>query len=291
MKEDVKAVCAMGLACCIWGLSALYYRAIDHIPPLEVLSHRTLWAACFIGILLRIEGRIVAVPLRQIWVVMAASVLISVNWFLFIYAVQIGAVAQTSLGYYMFPLVAVVLGALFLREELSRMQWAAVILAGLAVVILSIGQGQLPWVSVMLALTFGLYGLVKKPLSLGPKQSVFWEVLLLFPLALIWLLGVHFLGWRGVVDAQGGWFGTGWNTLLLMFSGVLTGGPLVLMAYAMKRLRLATVGLVQYVNPTLQFILATLIFMEPFGGEHLLAFGLIWLGLGIYSWEALRQEK
>ena len=291
MREDVKGVLAMVVACSVWGLSAYYYHLIAHVPPLEVLSHRTIWTVVFVGILLAWEGRIVLLKRDQLIKVFLATSMISVNWFIYIYGVQIGVVAQTSLGYYIFPLVAVALGAIFLGERLTLWQWVSVGLASIAVLILSIGVGEMPWISLALAITFGLYGVIKKPLSLGPKQSVFWEVMIMLPIALIWLAGVHFAGWLSFDGRVGGFFGQGWNTPMLMFLGLITGGPLVLMAYAMKRLRFATVGLVQYINPSLQFLLATIVFMEPFGFWHMVCFGLIWIGLALYSWDALRQEK
>jgi chloramphenicol-sensitive protein RarD len=292
LKQETLGVLAMVLACCIWGGSALYYRAIADVPPLEVLSHRTLWSGLFIGIILFFRGRLAILPKAALVRVAFASIFISVNWFFFIYAVQVGQVTQSSLGYYIFPLVAVALGAIFLGEKLKLAQWLAVGLAVVAVILLSAGVGKVPYISLILAFTFGLYGLVKKPLTIGPMRSVFWEVMILLPLALIWLIGVHWLGWQGIAGRDGGYFGKNLQvTLLLAFSGVLTGLPLVLMAFAMERLRLATVGLVQYVNPTLQFLLATIIFMEPIGPTHIIAFSLIWIGLGIYSYNALSQEK
>jgi len=282
----------MFTACCIWGLSALYYRAIAEVPPLEVLSHRTIWSAVFIGVILILRGRLDSLPRRTIGRVLLASLMISVNWFIFIYSVQIDQVAQSSLGYYIFPLVAVALGAIFLGERLTALQWLAVGLAGIAVLILSFGIGRLPYISLGLAFSFGFYGLLKKPLTIGPLQSVFWEVAFLIPLALIWLLGVHVFDWQGVAGRAGGYFATSASmTGMLVFSGVLTAAPLILMAYAVERLRLATVGLVQYVNPTLQFLLAAVVFMEPFGTIHLISFGLIWTGLALYSYQAVRQDR
>ena len=253
------------------------------VPPLEVLSHRTIWSALFIGVILVIKGRAFTFPREALVRVVFAAVFISLNWFFFIYAVQVGEVTQSSLGYYMFPLVAVALGAIFLGERLKTAQWFAVGLAVVAVLILSFGVGQVPYISLILAFTFGFYGLVKKGLTIGPLRSV---------LALIWLLGAHLFDWQGVAGRSGGYFGSSVKvSVLLALSGVITGLPLVLMAYAMERLRLATVGLVQYVNPTLQFTLATVIFMEPVGRTHIIAFALIWIGLAIYSYNALRQEK
>jgi chloramphenicol-sensitive protein RarD len=292
MREETKGVLAMLVACTIWGLSALYYRAIAQVPPLEVLSHRTIWSAVFIGIILIIKGRALTFPRGAVLRIFAASVFISLNWFFFIYAVQVGEVRQSSLGYYIFPLVAVALGALFLGERLKPVQWFAVGLAVVAVLILSVGVGQVPYISLVLAFTFGFYGLVKKGLTIGPMRSVFWEVVVLLPPALIWLFGAHMFDWQGVAGRSGGYFGTDLTvSVLLVLSGLLTGLPLMLMAFAVERLRLATVGLVQYVNPTLQFLLAAVVFMEPVGQTHIIAFALIWGGLAIYSYNALRQEK
>jgi|TARA_B110000977_G_scaffold201882_1_gene299722 chloramphenicol-sensitive protein RarD len=292
LKQETIGVLAMLLACFIWGLSALYYKSIAQVPPLEILSHRTIWTALFIGGILIVRKGLITIPQKAFKRVCMASVFISINWFFFIYAVQIGKVTQASLGYYIFPLVAVAFGAIFLGERLSVSQWFAVSLAVAAVILLSVGIGQIPYISIVLALTFGLYGLIKKPLKIGPMRSVFWEVVILLPLALIWLIGTHYFGWTGLTGRDGGFFGDNFKISgALMFTGILTGLPLMLMAFSMERLRLATVGLVQYVNPTLQFLLATLVFMEPVRSSHFMAFALIWVGLGIYSFHAIRQER
>jgi chloramphenicol-sensitive protein RarD len=262
------------------------------VPPLEVLSHRTIWTAVFIGVILLARRKLIIIPKEASLRVCFAAIFISINWFFFIYAVQIGKVAQSSLGYYIFPLVAVAFGAIFLGERLSLSQWFAISLAVIAVILLSFGVGEFPYIAISLAITFGLYGLIKKPLTIGPMRSVFWEVVFLLPLALIWLVGTHFFGWQGIVGRDGGFFVSDIKvSIALMFTGILTGVPLILMAFAMERLKLATVGLVQYVNPSLQFLLATLFFMEPVGRVHLIAFSLIWTALGIYSYYSIRQER
>ncbi len=296
MSEQTKGIIAMITACVIWGFSALYYNLIAHVPPLEVLSHRTIWSLVFLFCLLAYSRRLGEVLVllcdkRTVLIVGLAALMVSMNWFVYILSVQIGRLVESSLGYYIFPLVAVLLGYVFLGERLTRFQWAAVGLAGFAVALLTAGLGAAPWVSLFLAVTLGLYGVCKKSLRAGPVVSVMGEVILLTPLALIWLWGVHFDGWTGLVGRTGGFFGHGWDTGLLMLSGPLTAGPLVLMSYAMKRLTLASVGLVQYLNPTLQFGVSTLIFMEPFTRWHFIAFGLIWVALGIYSYESLRRER
>ncbi len=294
MSEQFKGIAAMVLACTIWGLSALYYREIGHIPPLEVLSHRTLWSLVFLLALLAYSKRLgevmqVLVQKRALLIVAIAALMISINWFAYILSVQIGRLVESSLGYYIFPLVAVALGYLFLGERLNRLQWVAVAMAFTAVVLLTVGLGVAPWISLILAITMGLYGLSKKSLGCGPVVSVMCEVILLAPLALLWLYGVHTLGWQGLVGRDGGFFGQGWDTVLLMLAGPLTAGPLVLMSYAMKRLALGTVGLVQYLNPTLQFGVSVLIFMEPFTQWHFIAFAIIWTALVLYSYQSIRQ--
>lgn len=296
MSEPIKGILALVCACMIWGFAAIYYKQIAHIPPLEVLSHRTIWSLVFLFGLLSYMGRLAEIKAmlyhkRSIIIVILAALLISINWFTYILSVQIGRVVESSLGYYIFPLVAVVLGYLFLGERIARVQWYAVGLACFAVALLTIGLGVAPWVSLILAFSMGLYGVCKKSLPAGPVVSVMGEVIVLAPFALIWLLGVHHLGWTGFVGRAGGYFGSGWDTALLMFAGPITAGPLVLMSYGMKRLTLASAGLVQYLNPTLQFAVGTVIFMEPVTNWHFLTFGLIWIALGLYSYASWRGER
>jgi len=296
MSEQIKGILALVIACVIWGFAPIYYKYIAHIPPLEVLSHRTLWALVFLFCLLAYTGRLREIAgmlfdKRSLMIVVIAALLISVNWFTYIVAVQIGRVVESSFGYYIFPLVAVVLGYLFLGERLARVQWFAVGVATCAVVLLATGLGVTPWISLILAVSLGFYGVCKKTLSAGPVVSVIGEVIVLAPLALLWLLGVHYMGWTDMTGRAGGYFGDGWDTVLLMFAGPITATPLVLMSYGMKRLTLASSGLVQYLNPSLQFGIGAFVFLEPVTQWHFAAFGLIWIALGIYSYEALRRER
>lgn len=296
MKEPTKGILALVLACIIWGLSGLYYKLLSHIPPLEVLSHRTVWSMVFFGTVIIIQGRLSDVgqifrDRRTLGVLAVTAVMISINWFGFIFSIQIGWAVEASLGYYIFPLVAVVLGYVFLGERFHAAQIVAIIMAVIAVLTLSFGLGETPWISLILGTTFGLYGLLKQRVKPGAVLSVFVEVLLIAPLAAIWLFGVHKLDWVGVGDG-GAVFGTNYRlSLILMFSGVLTAGPLILFSYASKRLKLSTVGLIQYLNPTLQFTVAVVVFNEAFTQWHAIAFPLIWVGLGIYSVQSWRQEK
>lgn len=297
MNEAQRGILAMVAACVIWGLSSMYYKLLAHVPPLEVLSHRTLWSLVFFGLLLTVQGRLadlghlLARP-RALALVLVTALAISTNWFFFIYSVQVGHAVQASLGYYIFPLVAVALGFVFLGERHSALKWLAVALAFVAVGGLTWGLGVAPWASLALAFTFGIYGLLKRAVPAGPVVSVTCEVLLLAPLALVWLWGVHVQGWPGLTGRNLATFGHDLSdSLLLALSGPLTATPLVLFSYASKRVSYATVGLVQYINPTLQFIVATLVFREVFTGWHAAAFGLIWTALALYSAESLRQDR
>jgi len=287
VKDTTKGVLAIVAASSIWGLSGMYYKLIAHVPPLEVLSHRTLWSLAFFAIVLLMQGRLRSVAgflrdRRTLGLLVASAVMISINWFGFIFSIQQGWAMEASFGYYIFPMVSVAFGFFFFVERLGRAQWLAVGIAGFAVAMLGFGLGKPPWIALMLASTFGLYGLLKKKLAVGAVASVFIEVLLLSPLAVLWLLfGVE----------QGAFGASASNAALLAFSGIMTGLPLMLFSYAARRVSMATVGLVQYLNPTLQFLVATFVFGEVFTRWHAVAFPMIWVGLAIYSWNSWRQER
>jgi chloramphenicol-sensitive protein RarD len=289
MTDTTKGILALIAACCIWGLSGLFYKALSDVPSHEVLAHRTVWSLVFFGLVLGLQGRLhmlwraVANPASR-YVIAAAAIFISVNWFLFIWSIHAGRATEASMGYYIFPLVAVLIGRVVLGEHLSRTQWVAISLAAAGVLSLTIGLHILPWISLVLASTFGLYGLIKKRLDLGPVVSVSAEVLLLCPLGLGWLIYLH--------TGQGGAFGQDLTqSLLLMAAGPITAMPLILFSYGARRLTMSTVGIVQYINPTLQFLVAVLIFGEPFGAVHMIAFALIWTALAVYSSSAYTQDR
>ncbi|NCQ25475.1 MAG: EamA family transporter RarD [Rhodobacteraceae bacterium CG17_big_fil_post_rev_8_21_14_2_50_63_15] len=289
MREATKGIIAMVATCTVWGLSGVYYKLLEHIPPIEILAHRTLWSVFFFTGVLLVQGRISVLcqalgTRRSFLLIGFAALMISCNWFVFITSIQIGKAVEASLGYYIFPLVAVLLGAIAFRERLGKAQLFAVALALVAVVTLTIGLGVPPWIALILAISFGFYGLVKKGLSVGPVVSVTAEVLLLAPIALGVLWWFH--------SGGHGAFGSNWqDSLLLAFSGILTGAPLILFSYATKRITLATVGLVQYLNPSLQFVVATVIFQESFSVWHAIAFAMIWTALTIYTVANLRQDR
>ncbi|WP_380052927.1 EamA family transporter RarD [Falsihalocynthiibacter sp. SS001] len=297
MSESVKGSLAMLFACVVWGFSAVYYKSIDHVPPLEVLCHRSLWSLVFLLMVLAVQGRLgmlrdmLGNPRALCWIGVAA-LMISTNWFLFIFAVQTGRTVDSSLGYFIFPLLAVLLGAFVLGERLGTLKWVAVGLAALAVTGLTVALGAAPWISLTLAVTFAFYGLLKKQIDAGPVVSVTLEVLLISPLVLFWIWGAETQGWTAFGDQEAGAFGNSWSdSLLLMFSGVLTGGPLILMSYASKRISLATLGLLTYVNPTLQFVVAVALFGEVITPAHMVAFPIIWVALALYSAVSFAEER
>ena len=284
MSSALKGFLAMITACTIWGLSPIYYRAIGDVSALEILTHRTIWSVVFLGLLLWFARRLRGLTKSEFLRITFAALMIAVNWLLFIYSVQSGHVVQTALGYFIFPLCAVALGALILGERLSHWQWVAVGLACLAVVLKTVSEQIVPTIALALASTFAIYGVVKKPMTMGPRQSVFWETAVLLPFALCYVgylitTGDNHFGAEPV------------QTGLLIASGFMTAGPLVMMAYAMERLPLASVGIIQYLNPSLQFITAIWIFAEPFAAFQFYPFILIWIAIGIYSWQALKVSK
>lgn len=293
MSETTKGVLAIVGACVIWGFATLYYKAMAHVPPLEVLAHRSLWTLILFGAVLAVQGRLAEVwrlafgPMRGR--IALASVIIAVNWGLFIWAIQAGYAVEASLGYYILPLVTVVM-ALGLGERLSAGQGVAVGLAACAVGLLTWGLGVAPWVALALAFSFAPYLLLKKRMQAPAAVSVTSEVLLIAPFALGLLLWLHAGGL--VFGRAGGAFGASWqDSVLLPVTGVITGLPLVLFSWGAQRVRLSTLGLVQYLNPTLQAVSAVWFMGEPFSGWHMLAFALIWAALAVYSAESWRQDR
>lgn len=285
MSEIQKGSLALILACIIWGLAPIFYKELAHVAPSEVLVHRTVWSFVSFGVVLVLQGRIRDIgralrDRRQLGIACFSSLTISLNWFIFIFAIGAGRALEASIGYYIFPLVAVVIGFVVLRESLGRAQWAAVGLAALAVLVLTVGLGVAPWISLVLAVSFATYGLLKRWIDAGPVVSVTVETLLLTPFALgflvIWGQGAFFWGWR--------------EAALLILSGPVTAVPLILFSYAAKRVRMSTMGLIQYLNPTLQFLVAWLVFLEPVSRWHAIALPMIWLALALYSWSVLSSS-
>ena len=289
MTEHLKGAIAMIAACTIWGLSAIYYKQLSETPPIEVLCHRTVWSVVAFTLFLRLQNRLEELKLvfrdrKLVQTLFWAAAMISTNWFFFIWSVHNDRATEASFGYYIFPLVAVVFGLFFFNERLSLMKWVSVVLATIAVLILAISQNILPFIALVLSISFGIYGMLKKQISLGPVLSVTSEVILLLPVALILLLYWH-------LDGSGS-FGTNITTTsLLIFSGPMTAVPLMLFSYAARRVQMTSLGIIQYLNPSLQFFVAIFIFLEPFGLWHAVAFGLIWLALFIYSFASISTKN
>ena len=290
MTEVKKGVLAMVVACIVWGLSPLYYKLLVRVPPLELLSHRTLWSFVLFVLVLLIKGRLrsaLAVLSNKNIMAMLflGALLIAFNWFVFIYSIQINRATESSLGYFIFPLVSVIFGVVLFREKLGRAQIGAVMLAAAAVFILTYGHGHVPWIALSVSISFGIYGAIKKSLSIPALVTVTSEVLLLSPIALVILYLYH-------ASNSGGQFGQSVSvSLLLVLSGPMTATPLILFSYATRRVALATVGILQYISPSLQFLCATVLFLEPLSLWHAIAFPLIWAALALYSWASFHTAN
>ncbi len=273
----------------LWGLFPLYFRHLAAVTPLEVVLQRSAWSLLFLcGVLTVLRRwqwlRVVATQPRLLLLFAGSAWLLAGNWLVYIYAVQSNQVVEASLGYFINPLVNVMLGVLVLRERLRPVQWVAVALAAAGVCWLTWQTGRLPWISLVLAGSFGLYGLMRKTASLGALEGLALETLLLAPVvlpALAWWTLRHGGAFNHAEPALLGW---------LMLSGPLTAIPLLLFAAGARRLPLATLGLVQYVSPTLQLLVGVWLFDEPFGGVRLVGFVLIWSALALVSIEALRRR-
>ncbi len=280
--------CALG-AFSIWGLSPLYFHAVGSIPAGEIVAHRVLWSVLLLaawigwrqgyGTLRSVFGQ----P-RLIALLALTASLTSLNWLVFVWSVGAGRLVESSLGYFINPLVNVLFGRLFLGERLRPLQRIAVAIATAGVALKVWQTGQLPWIALFLAGTFGTYGLLRKRAPIDAQNGLFIETLLVAPIA------ISYLGW---LAAQGDLHlgATSTVTALLPFAGVMTTIPLALFAEAARRLPLSTVGLVQYLSPTLNFLIAVWVFGEAFRGGDLAAFGLIWAALALYSADALRAGK
>jgi chloramphenicol-sensitive protein RarD len=274
------------LAFGIWGLFPLYFQFIAQVPPLEVVLHRSTWSLLLMLGMLAWQrrwawlGDTLRQP-RRVALFAVSALLLAGNWLVYVLAVQTGRVAEASLGYFITPLVNVLLGVLVLRERLRVLQWVAVALAACAVLWLTWQAGRLPWIALTLAASFGLYGLMRKTAPLGALEGLVLENLLLAPLvlpALVWWTLT-----RDGVLAVGPPSQVGW----LLLSGPLTAAPLLFFAGGARRLKLATLGLVQYLAPSLQLLLAVAVFHEPFSPQRLFGFALIWSALALVSADAL----
>jgi chloramphenicol-sensitive protein RarD len=276
----------------IWGFFPVYFKAVKLLPPLEMVSQRVIWSLAFLLVLITWKGAwrtmlgLITQP-KSLAALAASTLMIGTNWLVFIYAVSVGEVLQSSLGYFINPLVSVLLGFVFLGERLQRVQWISLFLAVAGVGYLAVQHGSLPWISLVLGITFGFYGLIRKSLPVEPLLGLTVETLLLAPFALLYVAWLQqrgasvFLTHSGSLD------------LLVAMSGFITAIPLLMFAACAKRLRLATVGFLQYLTPTIHFLLAVGVYGETFTTTHLISFLLIWSGLvlySLYSYRAIRAS-
>lgn len=271
----------------IWGSFPVYFKAFGSVPALQIVSHRIVWSVVFLMLLSLRPGRwndlrMAVTDRRSLLILVSTAILIATNWLVFIIAVGHGQVLQSSLGYFITPFVSVLLGRVFLKEQLRRLQLVALLLAAIGVITLTIRYGSIPWTALILAATFGSYGLLRKVVKTDALAGLTVETIILAPLAVAYLL---FAAWRG----DGAFLAGGLTIdLLLMSAGVATAVPLLLFAAAARRLRLATIGFLQYITPTMHFLLAVVVYNEPFSPAHLTSFVCIWSGLVCYSWDAWR---
>jgi chloramphenicol-sensitive protein RarD len=272
-----------------WGLFPLYFHAIGEVPPLQILAHRMLWSLLFLLIVLAVRRQwtwlnLVRQP-RVLGSFLASAVLLSVNWLIYIWAVNNGHVIEASLGYFINPLVNISLGYLLLKERLRRAQWMAIAVAVLGVSWLTWQAGTVPWIALALAFSFGGYGLLRKTAALGALEGLSFETMVLFPVAaayVVWL----------TVHGQNAFINTGSTStrLLLAAAGPITAIPLLLFASGARQIPLSALGLLQYLSPTLQFLLGVWLFHEPFTAVRLVGFLLIWLALALFAIEGLLRR-
>lgn len=271
----------------LWGVVPVYWHLLREVPSAQIIAHRIIWSTLLVVAWLLFSSglgwlRAIAAQPRALWMLALSSIAIAFNWGLYIWAVNAGHVIETSLGYFINPLVNVLLGVLVLHERLRRIQWLAVGCAALGVAWLTIDAGTPPWIALGLASSFGLYGLLRKLVAVDAVGGLGLESLYLF------LPALGFALWSE--SGHGGGFISGWgwgNDALLILGGVVTAVPLIGFAYGVKRIPLSLVGLLQYIAPTLQLLLGVLFFHEPFDGGRALGFAAIWLGLVLYAGEGM----
>ncbi|MDO9509113.1 MAG: EamA family transporter RarD [Thermovirgaceae bacterium] len=277
-----------------WGFLPVYWKLLGGVPALEILSHRIVWSLLFVTLILLFQGRMKEIAAvfrrpRTVSMLFLSSLLIGVNWLLYIWAVNSGKVLETSLGYYINPLVSVLFGFVFFRERMEPIQWAAIAIATTGVLFQVIRYGRWPWVALGLALSFALYGLIRKQVRVEAIPGLFAETAFLVIPAMIFLL-------HAGVTSQGSFLAGRFSLdMLLLGTGVVTSMPLLWFAFGARRLRLSTIGFLQYIAPTLGFILGTVVFHEQLDFPKIVTFICIWIALGLYSlgsfWASRREAQ
>lgn len=274
----------------LWGFLPLYMKAVVHIPAPEVIAHRILWSLPIAGLVLLWLGRTADVKMalrtpRVLGMACVTAALITVNWGIYFWSIAAGRALDTALGYFINPLFSILLGAVLLNEKLSRMQMGAIAIATLAVAILTYENGSLPWASLALTVTWSFYAYLRKTLPVGPNQGFFLEVLILSVPAFIYIAYIEGSGNGHLLSS------TWYDTIILSCAGLATAVPLMIYANGAKLLRLSTIGIMQYIAPTMIFLIAVFVFKEPFGTARMIAFPLIWLALVLYTVPMVRQYR
>jgi len=282
-KEGLRGALAAGSSYLLWGLFPLFWKLLEDVDATELIAHRIVWSLFFVALLVFLTAgawRELSAAFRSWRMVglhFVSGALLTANWLIYVWAINQGRVIETSLGYYLVPLFNVVLGRLLLHERLTRLQTLAILLAAVGVLLQYVGVGALPWVSLSLGLSFGFYGLLRKRSPLGSLNGLVLETALYTPLAGAFLLSRAFHGEGGLGHIEL------WRQALLLGSGVVTAVPLLLFAFGARRLRLSTLGLLQYIAPSLSFLLGAFLYGEPVSPLRLASFLLIWAALALYS--------
>lgn len=265
----------------LWGLFPIYWKLLQQVPALQVIGHRIAWSFVLLIVVILLtkqwkEFRSAALTPKTLGIYSIAAVLLSVNWLVYVWGVNAGFIVETSLGYFINPLLSVLLGVFFLRERLRPAQWIPVALAAAGVIYLTLAYGRLPWIALSLAFSFGIYGLVKKLAPLGSLYGLTLETAIVLPMALLYLLVVDFTG-TGAFLHQGAL-----TDILLIGTGVVTSIPLLLFASAARQIPLTVIGILQYIAPTIQFLIGVFLYDEAFDQSRLIGFSLVWLALIIF---------
>jgi chloramphenicol-sensitive protein RarD len=278
------------LAFLCWGLFPLYFHAINEVPPIQILAHRMVWSLLFLVIVLTVRRQWAWLDLaRKPKVLMsfvASAFFLSANWGIYIWAVNSGHVIESSLGYFINPLVNIMFGSLLLKERMRPGQWGAIGVAALGVAWLTWQSGTLPWIALLLASTFGIYGLLRKTAALGALEGLSFETMVLFPLALVYVVWLTLHGQNAFLNTS-----SNVTRVLLVAAGPITAIPLLLFAAGARQIPLSVLGLLQYLSPTLQFLLGVWLFHEHFDAGKLLGFALIWAALALFAGEGLLNRS
>jgi chloramphenicol-sensitive protein RarD len=265
----------------LWGVFPIYWKLLHEVPAMQVIGHRIIWSFALLILFVLLtkqwkEFRSAALTPKTLAIYSMAGALLTVNWLVYVWGVNAGFIVETSLGYFINPLISVLLGVIFLHERLRPAQWVPVVLATAGVTYLTVAYGRLPWIALSLAFSFGFYGFVKKLAPLGSLYGLTLETGIVFPIALLYLAFV-------ALNGTGAFFHEGAQIdLLLIGAGVVTTIPLLMFASAARQIPLTVVGLLQYIAPTMQFLIGVFLYKEPFDRAHLIGFGIVWMALIIF---------